>query len=504
MLARLLARPWIVLVVALIAHTAAFVAVQQDLQASDPMWYAGWAYRLAHHPADMFRMHNTYPFVMRLGVIGPVALGYRLLGVSTLATNLPCLLAGLAILGIVWAAPSTPRGKILAVVFALVSTPLVYDGRELNPDLPCAAAMAASVLCLSRRDRPRGAWWVLGAVLAWFAAFQIKEVAVWLVPVWAYAAIGDLRAHGVRWVARTYAAAVGVAAALAAGYLALCAALWDDPLARIHGIDDAAPTHEWSLVGKPAAAWIARLTWQPAVLLYRMYRSALALVAIAPWLAARRDRIWIVATLSIVALYWFGSSTGALYLPLPIWRRMVLPALPGIVVVSAIATGALLDRLRGARARLALAAVLALSLAAPHVRALGRALAAAGQPERAAFAVLRAELAAGDRVVLVCGDPRCPASAAFHLGFEPPPNLRVVPAAEFAAAALPDRARVRALVHLTRGDGSGRGFARRVDALGLPAIVGDRVLRLYDAGDGARLHDALARPVSDGAKPGEN
>jgi hypothetical protein len=93
----------------------------------------------------------------------------------------------------------------------------------------------------------------------------------------------------------------------------------------------------------------------------------------------------------------------------------------------------------------------------------------------------------------VCGDFRCPPLTAFYFGFAPPPHLTVVLPAEFAAAPLPDRARVRLLVQVNRSNGAGRDVARRADALGLPRIIGHPELRLYDAGDGARLHAALTR-----------
>jgi hypothetical protein len=491
---RLLERPWLALLVAAIVYVALFLALQRDLSASDPLWYAARAHELAFHPARLFAAHNNYPFVMRLGLTGPIALAYRLFGVSTLTTNLPCLLAGLGTLGLAYAAPSTPRGKALAVLFALLCTPLVADAHELAPDLPCAAVMAASVLCLSRRARPRGPGWVAAAVAIWFAAFQIKEVALWLAPVWGYAVIGDLRHRGRRWVARTFAPALVLGAALAAGYLALCAALWGDPLARFHGIDDAASTHEWSLVGKPAAAWIARLTWQPALLLWHMFRVALVPVVASPWLVRRRDRIWIVAAASIVLLYWFGSATATIYLPLPILRRMMLPALPAIVVVAALATDAALDRGAGARV---LAAVLAVCLAVPSVHVVLTNLAAVARPEEAAFAALRREVTGTtERVVLVCGDPRCPPIAAFYFGFDPPAHLDIVMAADFAAAPPPHQARVRLFTHLSRAGGVARPIAQTADVLALPAIVWHPELRLYDAGDGARLHAALAATPS--------
>jgi len=495
MLGRLLHRPWVILVLALIIHTTLFFAMQRDLAAADPLWYATWAHKLAFHASELFASHNTYPFVMRLGLTGPIALMYRLFGVSTFATNLPCLLAGLGIVMIAYGAPSTARGKVLGVVFAMLCTPLLVDAHELNPDLPCAAAMAASILFLSRRDRPRGAWWVVGAVVAWFTAFQIKEAAVWCAPVWICAVISDVREHGLRWAARVFAPAVGIGFGLAAGYLVFCALLWGDPLARFRGINDASSTHEWSLVGQPGAAWIARLTWQPALLLYRMFRVMLVSVLVSPWLVQRRDRIWIVATAAIILLYWFGSSTGASYLPLPILRRMMLPAAPGIIVVMALVTDAAIDRVRGVRWRVGAGAVLGLLLLVPHVQSLARNIAETDRPESAAYAALRAEVASTrELVVLVCGDPRCPPISGFHFGFEPPGNLVVVTAAAFATAPLPEHARVRLITHMTRAGGVAKDIARRADALALPQITSHPQIRLYDGGDGARLHDALAGP----------
>jgi hypothetical protein len=331
----------------------------------------------------------------------------------------------------------------------------------------------------------------------WFAAFQIKEVAVWCAPAWIYAAIRDLRDRGGRWVVHRFAPAAALGAALAAGYLVFCAALWGDPLARLHGIDDAAHTHEWAQDGEPVGDLVARLTWQPAALLYKMFRVALVPAVLSPWLVRGRDRLWVVATAAILLLYWFGSSTLATYLPLPIWRRMILPVLPGLVVVAALATSAAIDvarrRIPGPRWRLVLGFACALVLAVPHVRSVRKQIAAIDHTERAAYDALRAEVArTSDRVVLVCGDFRCPPLTGFYFGFAPPAQLGVVLPAEFAAAPLADRARVRLLVQVNRSGGAGRDVAGRAEALGLPRIVGDAALRLYDAGDGARLHDALA------------
>jgi hypothetical protein len=125
-----------------------------------------------------------------------------------------------------------------------------------------------------------------------------------------------------------------------------------------------------------------------------------------------------------------------------------------------------------------------------------RVIATTDRPERAAYDALRAEVAStGDRVVLVCGDPRCPPITGFYFDFAPRDNLTVVTAEQFVAAPLPERARVRLIAHLERAGGVAKDVARRADALGLPRIAGNTDVRLYDAGDGARLHEALARPL---------
>jgi hypothetical protein len=101
---------------------------------------------------------------------------------------------------------------------------------------------------------------------------------------------------------------------------------------------------------------------------------------------------------------------------------------------------------------------------------------------------------AHDRVVLVCGDFRCPMFTDLHFGFASPANLVVVAAPDFAIAPPPEHARVRLLVQLVRSGGVGKDVARRAEELGLRRILWHPDVRLYDADDGARLREALAKP----------
>jgi hypothetical protein len=492
----LLQRPWIALVLALILESLVLVVGRGDFVASDPLWYASIAHQIAVDPSAAFASGETHPFVMRIGLTVPIALLYRAFGVSTLVSNLPCLLAALGVLLVAYAAAPTPRAKLLAVLFGVCCAPLIRHASVLNVDLPCAALMACAILWLSWRDRPRGAWWLAGAAVAWIAAFLVKETAIWLGVVWIYAIVVDVRALGPGRAARRFAPAVAVGAALCAGYAALCAQLWGSPWARFHGIEDLTYGHAWSLHGRGAAAWLARLTWQPAVLFATMFQATLVPVVLAPWLVRDRARIWWFATAAFVLLYWLGSTSLSSYSPLPISQRMVLPVLPGLVVLAALASDRALDRLRGSRWRAPVAVAVAIAVAVPAVHVMSARL-VRPRPETASFAVLRDEAAdPGRRIVLVCGEPRCVDISGFYFDFAPPPNLTVVFANDFARAPRPEGATVRALVNLTRSPGARRTDPQldrtpSIEALALRPLVWDRSVRLYDAGDGARLWEAL-------------
>lgn len=77
-----------------------------------------------------------------------------------------------------------------------------------------------------------------------------------------------------------------------------------------------------------------------------------------------------------------------------------------------------------------------------------------------------------------------------------PANLTVMFASDFARQPLPAGATVRALVDLDRAEGA-RRFDPKLDrtapivALGMPPLLLHRSVRLYDAGNGERLWNAL-------------
>jgi hypothetical protein len=494
-----------VLLVALVVETILFVAAQGDYVVADPLWYASLAHSIAADPSSAFGHGEMHPFVMRVGLTLPLALLYRLFGVSTLVSNLPCLIAANGTIATVYAAARTPRAKVIGMALCLACVPLFQHMRLLGVDLPAGALIGCSVLCIARRDGRRGALWLAGGVVAWFAAFLVKEIALWCAPIWIYAIVVDLRASGWKATARTYAPAVGIGVVLGAGYLALCAVVWGDPLARIHGITHAVSNVQaarysdaWLMPGAGASRWIARLIWQVPVLLVTMFGAMLVPVVLSPWLIRGRDRIWPVATAVIALCYWFGSSTIRAYLPLPISQRMIVPVLPCLLATAALAVDGAIDRWRlgiGARRAIVVAwAVVVVAQAALPIAAGVR----HPHPETDAFALVRREAAADPArpLIVVCGEPRCAMIGNFYFGFAPPPNVTMPLAGEFAAAPPPHGAIVRALVNRIRAPGAhntdpSSDRTADITALQLPILAGNKNVTLYDAGDGVRLHDAL-------------
>lgn len=501
----LLRRPWVALVVVLVVELAVLVAAQGDFIASDPLWYADLAHRISIDPASVFAAPSNHPFEMRVGLTIPLALLYRMFGVSTLVTNLPSVLSVLVVTLAVYGAAPSPRAKLIGLVVCITCTNLLRSGTVLTVDLPCAALTTVSLLLLSWRDRPHGRWWLVAAVGAWFAAFLVKESAVWILPVWAYALVHDVRQTSLRSVARLIAPALAAGAVLILAYLIVCARVWGDPLARFSGIAALTYDHAWAMRDQPAGAWIERLTWSVPWMFVRMFEWSLVPAVVAPWLIRGKDRFWPIATMIVIAMFWFGSTSLSTYAPLPVSARMAFPAVPLILITITLATDRVIERLDGSPWRAVVVAValavVTLSMALKMTSVITR-----PRPETMAYRLLQAATEDRSRnVVLVCGDPYCGSISSFYFGFTPPPNLNIVFAPAFRDAPLAPGAKVFAITNATRGpvaewfDPQKDPYGYKVDlirSLDLPRLVHDRDVDLYDAGDGARLHAALGTKPS--------
>lgn len=326
----------------------------------------------------------------------------------------------------------------------------------------------------------------------WFFAFLVKETALWLLPVWAYAIVLDARRGTIRRTFSLFAPALMLGTLLTVTYLLLCSRIWGSALARFEGVNHLTSEHAWSLSSKSGSRWLARLIWQPPLLYLHMLKVVLVPLLFAPWLVRNEHRVWFVSTVAIALFYWFGSSGVSAYSPLPILQRMILPLLPFAFVTSAIATDELLERFKNALWRTVAVSALVIALAFPSTQAIRR-LAVQGQPETEAYAFLRREVAATPGpYVLVCGDVSCPPITFFHFGFTPPKNLTVVFAADAAVTPLPERATVRAIVNGPRSEGHqhespAKDLSADIERFSFQVLYDVRGVRIYDGGDGTRM-----------------
>jgi hypothetical protein len=375
--------------------------------------------------------------------------------------------------------------------------PLLRQGALLNIDLPAAALVAFSVLCLSRRERARGRAWLVVGIVGWFAAFLVKETALWAVPIWLLVIVRDLRRTGARATVQMYLPAIVVGLALLGGYLALSQHLWGSPLARFRGVQAITDEHSWSMHGKPARAWLDRMTWQIPLLLVGLYPVALAASLASPWLVRGPERLWLVATAILLVLYWFGSASLREYSPLPPIERMANLLLPGVLVLATLAADAALDRFSTSRARPYVLAALVVALVVPAstqwLKMYWR-----ERPETAAYEVIRHQAARSTTpLTIVCGEPRCAPVGNFYFGFQIPSHVRFVWAAEYAKTGAAPGTRVWAYVNAARAKGAREkheDLTWAIDALGLPPIYYYRHIRLFEANDGARLQRAVQVP----------
>ncbi len=436
-------RDAIYLCTAMAAFVALWLGYPHQFNDSDPFWYSLRADYFMHHGAfgHVFDgLPETFDF--RLGVILPVALIYKMFGVTILTTHLYPLCAALALIAIVWVALPDVKARLFGLAFCLTSVPLFDGAVDLYRDLIASAWLAASVALLDARlaNAVRAGSWPLFPVLAVgcvFGAFLAKESAYWVLPVWFYVFVRDMRSceGGLLW-RRFYLPVLMTGVVLGMFYLWFNAVVWGDPWAQLSTIaaafakQRAHPDAWWTIYS--GHSLLSRLTLEPALMLYRSFGPVLVFALLGFFVLPRALVVWGVYTASCLALFWFGSTNLSHYDPLPLYPRYILPALPGLYIVAA-SFAARLD-FAGARwpvVGCGLVAVLVLAITAvPYVRYV-RGWSGIENGEAAAMQIVRAAVAAqpATAYVLVTADARSAAALAFYFSYAYPENLTVRPAA---------------------------------------------------------------------------
>jgi hypothetical protein len=422
--------PALIAILGSLALAALWLLFPQRFHPSDPWVYSLNAWEISRGPWDFLANAPNHPFSHRLAVTVPVAALYKLFGVSLWTTNLWPLLCACLTLAALCAALRTNGERALAALLWVTCVGVFRQTTVLFPDLVAATFLFGAAVLLFHRERfTRGASLAAAAptfALLVFIAFLAKETAYWILPVWIFALVSDLRpdARPVRLRLRFHLLAVTASAMLGTAYLVFCARVWGDPLARLASVQALTGRHLWSWQEAGAWDWFKRLALSPPKILALEF-GPVCLLAVIALIAARREprrhRFWLVYSGSMILLFWFGSTDFSRYEPLPAIPRMLLPAIPGLIVIAA----SLASRLHGPGASNFLRGAVAASILPFVVDAFAWNF--SPDPRIRVATLVRAETTAESRVLLLTADIRSAEHLAFYFGYRIPANLALIP-----------------------------------------------------------------------------
>jgi 4-amino-4-deoxy-L-arabinose transferase-like glycosyltransferase len=306
-------------------------------------------------------------FPLRLGVVAPTAVVFRLFGVNEWTMVLYPLVLSLASIVLIYICASLFfewRGGLIAAALLAAYYTDIDSATRLLPDLPGAFfALLGVTIVLARYRRPappsRMWWWGIAAGLAFGASWLCKEAVAYMAPfclVLMYLTIKrDGKPMWLLW-GGVAAASLSILVVEALAY----AASTGDLLFRLHEVERNyrqwengffvegsnygwAPgtSHSAAIARRLFITGPARILFDPAL----YYLPCLGLVAAAyGWW--QRDRAFLIPSLwlcTLVLIFNFGSSSLSSYIPLVLYYRYLYPIyFPAIVLVSGLLVRTLL------------------------------------------------------------------------------------------------------------------------------------------------------------------
>lgn len=488
-----------------ITFSALWFFYPQEYLASDPGAYSLNAFRISQ--GTYWGAATNHPFDHRIGVSLPVALAYKLFGVSLLSTNLLPLLACLIIIAVIWLALPTLTAKILGLVFCILNVAFFTQSVYLFPDIVATAFMLLSSYLLWRRDESVAAqsrfhWLPALAVTTLFIAFLAKESAYWVLPLWIYYFVADLREKNTRLLKSFYLPALAVGAVLGIAYLAFCGWAWGDPFARIRSIQGLADAHLWNWDGASLTDKLNRLTIQPPRILLFDFGIVSPLALLSLFVIPKAYRFWTFYSLCTALLFWFGSASLTSYEPLPPWARMAMPAFPGLVILASYFGSQInIAATRSPRFNAAVGVMFFIALLAPSFIDYVASWQLLKRPEAEAIALVRRAVSDNPRenFLLVTSDSRSPGSLQFYFGYDYPGNLRVVYAGELTQDQLLQSTQVflyinQDLSSLMRRAYHSKNYDAEIQALDLTTVYDETKILLFKADSPADITPLIGKP----------
>jgi hypothetical protein len=278
----------------------------------------------------------------RLGAILPIAWFYVLGGVNDFTFTLFPFLSYWLILYLIYRVFAKENSWI--AVFAMLFYGLDFYSLFFNhkpyPDLPLATVAWAMVLGLYFRQNNL----VSGAGLAWLCmyGFLVKETIIYFIPGFIFWLIYDLiqKRKGLFWL---YFSGSGIV--FLGVYLILNAYFTGNFLFRIQAIQASHYPSDASYFDKNWQFMVGRLTYEPLLMLINAGFMICILPSLPSFLKLFKAKFWVaedwefflaVIITSVLAMFWFSSTSLQYYNPLNLQGRMILMLVPVASVLSAI------------------------------------------------------------------------------------------------------------------------------------------------------------------------
>ncbi len=302
----------------------------------DDTTYARYAFQLAKGHLIL----NEETFSHRLGLIGPLAILYRLAGVhdiATVALPLVCTLATLLMLYLLLY-PKHAQVAFWAVGLCALDFYTIFFSNKLYPDVVLTTMGLLAVISLYKRDL---SWrWPVLFAIANLWGFACKETIVYLLPFYLLVWISDLRQkqHGTFW-----RRAFGVGIPLLIVYFGFYFVLTGNPLFRFQIIQEGHYEASYNYFHKPASALIPRLTYEPLLML--IHSGMIVCMLPATFLLFQKqfwrfsqwtdELFWGRVAVIGLGMFWLFTTSFKYYNPNALFPRMILFLIPFFSVASA-------------------------------------------------------------------------------------------------------------------------------------------------------------------------
>jgi 4-amino-4-deoxy-L-arabinose transferase-like glycosyltransferase len=322
----------------------------------DSFAYAHHAYNIATGQFSPTADHLFYGY--RFGVLLPVALAYRVFGVSSLSSALLPLLASAATLWLVYRLGTMLLGRRTGLLGALLYTFFPLDlpwATLIGPDsfLPLCSALA--FLCLIRAldsALPSSRWlFCLGGGLCAGVAFHVRESGIVLLAALLVALIVEGRRRRPPGITAGLVAMVGGFAVPLLLQMLYYAVAVGDPWTRWTVLGELRQTHN-----VPIRGWPTSLSYYPLAMLgldlgglawfgFFFYAAALGLVVAGVRKELRRLRLLLIWAGVVFAILEFGPLSIRPYIPVvKSYHYLSLLSVP-VLLMGAYGIMAVVDRM---------------------------------------------------------------------------------------------------------------------------------------------------------------